>query len=796
MSREDELIRENEALRHRLSRLTEASLRMNESLDFDVVLQGVLDSARSLTGARYGVMTLHDDGGQVQDFLSSGMTSEEAGALWDMSGHVRLYEYLGSISQPLRLHDLLGHIRSAGLPEFPPPLAAGPVISFLASPMLHRGERVGNIYLAEKEHGEEFTQEDEETLVMFASQATMVVSYARRYRDERQSRTDLETLIDTSPVGVVVFDARTGALMSFNREVRRIFEYLWEADQPLGELMKVLTIRRGDGQEISLQEFPLTQLLNDAETVRAEEIVVQMPDGRSVSALMNATPIRSEAGEVSSLVVTLQDMTPLEDLERLRAEFLATVSHELRTPLTSIKGSVTTLLDTSTALNPTETLQFHRIINSQTDRMRELISDLLDVARIDTGTLSVSPEPTDVAVLVAEVQNAFLSVRLGRKLQVDLSPDLPWVLADRLRILQVLNNLLSNADRHSDETSTIRVTAAREGPHVAISVTDEGRGVSVERLPHLFRKFTRIEGDARRNDVEGTGLGLSICKGIVEAHGGRIWAESDGPGMGARFTFTIPVSEESQTVATVSPASLPVRSSLEAGDARMRVLVVEDDPQALRYVRDVLSRAGYVPVATENPEEALRLAQSEKLRLALLDLVLPGIDGIDLMKKIRAVADVPVIFLSAYGRDEIVTRALDSGAVDYVVKPFSPTELVARIRVALRNQTASRSSEPFVLGELVIDYGRRSVTLGGSLVRLTAIEYRMLVELSANAGRVSTYDHLLQRVWGESSSSDLRPMRTALSSIRRKLRDDADNPTYIFTEPRIGYRMARSETSE
>ena len=224
--------------------------------------------------------------------------------------------------------------------------------------------------------------------------------------------------------------------------------------------------------------------------------------------------------------------------------------------------------------------------------------------------------------------------------------------------------------------------------------------------------------------------------------------------------------------------------------------MVEDDPQALRYVRDVLSKAGYAPVATENPEEALRLAQGKKLHLALLDLVLPGIDGIDLMKKIRDVTDIPVIFLSAYGRDEIVTRALDSGAVDYVVKPFSPTELVARIRVALRNQAASRPSEPFVLGELVIDYANRSVTLGGSPVRLTAIEYRILVELSANAGRVSTYDLLLQRIWGESGSNDLRPMRTALSSIRRKLRDDADNPTYIFTEPRIGYRMARGETPE
>ena len=548
------------------------------------------------------------------------------------------------------------------------------------------------------------------------------------------------------------------------------------------------------GREISLQEFPLTQLLNDAETVRAEEIVVQMPDGRSVSALMNATPIRSEAGEVTSLVVTLQDMTPLEDLERLRAEFLATVSHELRTPLTSIKGSVTTLLDTSAALNPAEILQFHRIINSQTDRMRELISDLLDVARIDTGTLSVSPEPTDVAILVAEAQNAFLSVEPTRKLQIDLSPDLPWVLADRLRILQVLNNLLSNADRHSDETSTIHVTVARESSHVAISVADEGRGVSVERLPHLFRKFIRIEGDDRRNDVEGTGLGLSICKGIVEAHGGRIWAESDGPGMGARFTFTIPVTEEPQSTAA-SSALLPARSSRQAEDMQARVLVVEDDLQALRYVRDVLSRAGYVPVATENPEEALRLAQGENPHLALLDLVLPGIDGIDLMKKIRDVTDVPVIFLSAYGRDEIVTRALDSGAVDYVVKPFSPTELVARIRVALRNQAASRSPEPFVLGELVMDYARRSVTLGGSPVQMTAIEYRLLVELSANAGRVLTYDYLLRRVWGAENSGDLRPMRTALSSIRRKLRDDADNPTYIFTEPRIGYRMARGEMS-
>ena len=140
------------------------------------MLQGVLDSARSLTAARYGVITLLDDSGGVQDFLSSGMTGEEASQLWDLPDGLRLFEYLGSISGPLRLPDLLGHIRSMGLPELRPPVAVGPVVSFLAAPVLHLGQRVGNVYLAEQEAGEEFTGEDEETLVMFASQAAMVIA--------------------------------------------------------------------------------------------------------------------------------------------------------------------------------------------------------------------------------------------------------------------------------------------------------------------------------------------------------------------------------------------------------------------------------------------------------------------------------------------------------------------------------------------------------------------------------------------------------------------------------------------
>ena len=453
MNQSDERDREIKALRDRLSRLSEASLRINESLDLDTVLQGVLDSARSLTDARYGVITLLDDSGRIQDFLSSGMTAEEAGQLWDLPGGMRLFEYLSGISEPLRLPDLLGHIRSLGLPEFRPPLALGPVVSFLAAPVLHWGQRVGDLYVAEKEGGEEFTPEDEETLVMFASQAAMVIANARRHREEQRARKDLETLVNTSPVGVVVFDARTGAPLSFNREALRIVDGLREPEQPPEQLLEVITVRRADGREVSLRELPLARALRAGETVRAEEIALRVPDGRSVTALVNATPIRSEEGEVESFVVTLQDMTPLEELERLRAEFLGMVSHELRTPLTSIKGSVTTLLEAASELDPAEMTQFFRIIRDQSDQMRYLIGDLLDVARIETGTLSVGPGPADVADMVDEAGNRFLSGGGRGNLHVALAPDLPPVMADRRRIVQVLSNLLSNAARYSPEGS-------------------------------------------------------------------------------------------------------------------------------------------------------------------------------------------------------------------------------------------------------------------------------------------------------------------------------------------------------
>ena len=781
------------ALRERLSLLGQASLRITQDLDFNSVLQGALDSARSLTNARYGVIVLHDGDGAAEEFLASGMTPEETERLWTAPGWPQHFRYLALLPGPLRVPDLTGHLRSLGLPDLQPPVAVSEQVSFLAFPVLHQGERMGSIYLAEKRDGPEFSPEDEDTLALFAAQAALAIANARQHREERRARAGLETLVDTSPVGVVVFDAATGAPVSFNREALRIVDGLRQPDQSPVDLLGVVTLRRADGREVSLQEFPMAQLLRAGETVRAEEITLRVPGGRSVSALLNATPIMGEDGAVESFVVTMQDLTPLEEAERLRADFLATVSHELLAPLTSIKGSAATLLGSATDLEPSLARQFFRIIEDQADHMKELVSDLLDVARIETGALPVSPEPAEVDRLVDRARSAFGSGGGQHPLEIDVPAGLPLVLADRRRIVQVLVNLLSNAARHSPADSAIRVSAVRDGVHVALSVSDEGRGIPAERLPHLFRKFSGAEAGEHSGN---TGLGLAICKGIVEAHGGRIRAESDGVGLGARFTFTLPTMGEVES----GPAGgLPPASSRasqrrqEEAEAAVRVLAVDDDPQALRYVRDTLVRAGYEPLVTGDPQEALRLMDEERPQLALLDLMLPGADGVELMQAILDIDDVPVIFISAYGRDDLVARAFDSGAVDYVVKPFSPTELAARIRAALRRRAVSEPLEPYVHGDLTVDFTQRRATLGGEPVRLVALEYRLLAELAAHAGQVLTYERLLERVWGRRGGGDLRPMRTVVGRLRRKLGDDADHPTYVFNEPRVGYWVPGGE---
>ncbi len=620
-----------------------------------------------------------DDSGRPHDLFSTGLNAAEHQRLLDAPAGMQFFTYLNNLSQPLRTPDFPSRAKAKGFPGYCP-LPAGP---FLAAPIRHQGAGFGSICLAREKGEQGFSREDEELLTLFSSLAAIVIESTRRFRQARQAALSLKTVIETTPVGVAVFNPQSGDPTSLNEAAMKIFKGLDPTNRRLKQIVDSLKVRWSDGQEMSLAELVFTQLQPGKVPLRAEELVLSVPGGRSMAVLVNTSLLKMQDDEVKSVVVTLQDLSWMEELEKLRAEFLGMVSHELRSPLTSIQGSASNLRESLHTFNPDEMLQFIRIIEMQAGRMRDLIRELLDVARIETGSLSVTPEPYDAALLVDEACNTFLSGGGRDNVSVDLESDLPRVMADRWRTVQVLENLLSNAAKYSPEPSVIRVSAALDDGRVAFSVADDGRGISAERLPYLFRKFARLHGEEGERKTMGTGLGLAICKGIVEAHGGRIWAESAGTGLGTRFTFTLPVADQ-------RPENAAGRLSLHANETPAhsqepaRILAVDDDPQTLRHVRNVLSRTGYAPIVTGRPEEVLHIMKSHLPHLVLMDPMLPGNDGIELMKRILATAEVRVIFLSANGSDEVIITALDAGAVDYIVKPFSPTELVARVSAALR----------------------------------------------------------------------------------------------------------------
>lgn len=761
-------------LRERIEALNEAILRVNDRLELAVVLQKVVDRACELTNSKSGIICLIDEFGDVQDYVTCGISDEERRGFEEWNEGRQLFAHLRDLPGPTRLTNLPDYVKSKG---FSPRLMRDEML--LVMPMRHHGELLGNFFLSEKKDGAEFTIDDEETLEVFASQAASSIANARAFSREERALADLAAVIETSPIGVVVFDGKTGLPTSFNREARSLVESLRGIGQEPEDLLDMVTCRFVDGSEIDLAELPMAKAMADAAKLRAEEVVISRQDGRSVRALINVTPIRND-DEIVSVVVTMQSLESLDEIERLRTEFVSMVSHELRSPLAAIKGAATTVLESTRTIAHSEVLQFFRIVNAQADHMQSLIADLLDAGRIETGTLSVNTETCDLVDLLDRARSMFLNRGAEHTIQIDLPHDMKQVMADPERIVQVLGNLFANAARHSPASRPIKVLAEIQDVYVSVSVEDAGNGVDPDILPHLFRKHVMsVSGETTFDRA--TGLGLAICKGLVEAHGGRIRAENLENGNGSRFTFTLPIVSSTDTANDrLENHTTPV------GAYKKCILVVDDDPVTLRFVRNTLTEAGFEAFTTGDVETLANLIRDIRPDLVLLDLVLPGIDGIELMKTIPELNDVPVIFISGYGRDETIARALGTGAADYIVKPFSPTELCARVSAAIRlRETPSSLS----FGALTIDFSRRFVFLKGLEISLTSKEYDVLRVLTQNAGKVVTFEYLIRHAWRRRGGENMQRVRAFIRKLRVKLEDDAANPTYIFNVHGVGYRF-------
>ncbi len=774
-----------------LSLLANISSPIVSSPNLPNLLHAVIDGARAVTGACYGALEVFDRAGRVQVSAASGGPQDDKAPDAVRQEDVELLAWLRHHSRPLRLEHASAHPRIVALSQHAVASAA-----FLGIPIRCGSEALGALCVMGRTGGGEFTATDENALVLLASQAALAICNTERCQREMAAHAEVEagqrlqTLVEMSPVGVLVVDAATQRIALVNREMQRLTRSPCVPGDLVDQCRRGIVYRRADGSMYASNELPIERAMREGENVRAEEVRFEFADGGSAPTLISAAPVYSPEGQIRAGVSIIQDISPLEDVERLRSEFLGMVSHELKTPLAAIKGAAATVLGSPEPFSPVETRELFSIINNQSDRLRGMVDNVLQMASIESGSLSISPAPVELGALLRDAVASFTRVEGGRDIRVPDPRDLPTVQVDRARILQVMANLLSNAAKFSQPESPITISAERDSTQVIVHVRDQGRGIPREKLPHLFRKFSRIHenGDSR---LSGTGLGLAISKGIVEAHGGRIWAETPGEGLGSTFSFTLPLAMQQPVLARGAGAEAPAHRVTE----RAQVLIMDDEVPTLRYVQRHLRQAGYQPLPAVSAAEVVTLVEHKQPALVLLALHVTEVNGIDLFRRIRAISSVPVIILAASDDQDATARALNAGVDDYITKPFSSSELLARVAAALRhrpNTDANEERPSFAVGGLTVNFAERRVTVGGHEVHLTATEYKVLRELVVHAGQVLTHDQLLRRAWGPEYSQEPELVRSLVRHLRQKLGEDARRPRYILTERQVGYHMSRA----
>ncbi|HEX2672151.1 MAG TPA: ATP-binding protein, partial [Polyangiaceae bacterium] len=387
-----------------------------------------------------------------------------------------------------------------------------------------------------------------------------------------------------------------------------------------------------------------------------------------------------------------------EASSRAKDEFLATVSHELRTPLNAMLGW-SQLLTNNTL--PADKLEHaFEVIQRNVLAQSRLVEDLLDVSRIVSGQMRLDVRPVEpIRVVSAAIESAKPALEAKHiQLEVDLDVNAGQILGDATRVQQIVWNLLSNATKFTDKNGKITVRVARVDGSVEIVVSDTGQGIDPEFLPFVFDRFRQADGSfARRHG--GLGLGLAIARHLVELHGGTIKVESAGTNCGSHFVVRLPYAG-SRNASTQTTGSIPVvdfepPSRLTAPELRgIRVLVVDDDDDSRDLVVSILEKCEAITFAASSAEQALSMLVHDHPDVLVSDIGMPGMDGYELVRAIRALPDeraqrVPAVAVTAYARQEDQRRALAEGFQLHVAKPIEPAAFAQAVARLSRNTLLS-----------------------------------------------------------------------------------------------------------
>jgi len=552
---------------------------------------------------------------------------------------------------------------------------------------------------------------DDEVAQLARAMDSMSAALAKREAVLRDNEVRLRTIIESLAEGVIVRDAG-GKAVSFNEAALLILGCTREQMQAASFEAMPWRVLDASGQPLPIEQYPSARVQRSQMPAAGEILHIERSDGSRVWIEVNTVPFLLDEddtprGTVSSFVDVTQRLEAQRALEsmnaeleqrvkertqelvtaldaaerasRAKSEFLSRMSHELRTPLNAILGFAQILQLKADAL-PAPARDQLRQIETAGWHLLELINEVLDLSRIESGTVTVSREPVAVAPLVTECVR--MAEPLARRHDVQLASRADdaaglHAIGDRTRLRQVVTNLLSNAIKYNRPggTATVAVTHAAEG-RIEIAVADTGRGFTQQQLEQLFQPFNRL--GAERGPVEGTGIGLVITKRLVELMGGTLDVATTA-GAGSVFTIRLPAAQGG-AAAVPAPASV---QPAPATDGARTVLYIEDNPSNVELLASVLAlRPGLQLVTAADGTNGLALARSRRPDLIVVDVALPDIDGFEVCRRLRAdaaFARAPIVALSANAMPADIAKGRGAGFDAYLTKPLDVPAFLAEL---------------------------------------------------------------------------------------------------------------------
>ena len=442
------------------------------------------------------------------------------------------------------------------------------------------------------------------------------------------------------------------------------------------------------------------------------------------------------------------------EFDKENKELISNISHDLKTPITAVKGYVEGIMD-GVANTPEKMDRYIRTIYNKANEMDRLINELTFYSKIDTNRIPYTFSKIHIADYFDDCVEE-LNLELDAQ-HVDLTyfnylEDDPIVIADAEQIKRVINNIVSNSIKYMDKShKVINIRLRDVGDFVQVEIEDNGKGIATKDLTKIFDRFYRT--DASRNSTRGgSGIGLSIVKKILEDHGGKVWPPAKKGG--------------NHDVLCIKKIS--------GGTCFMsKILIVEDEESIADLEKDYLELSGFEVEIENQGDTGLVRAVKEDFDLLILDLMLPEVDGFEICREVREKKDIPIIMVSAKKDDIDKIRGLGLGADDYMTKPFSPSELVARVKAHLARYdrlvgNGKKENDVVEIRGIKIDKTARRVWVNGEEKQFTTKEFDLLTFLAENPNRVFTKEELFREIWDMESIGDIATVTVHIKKIREK----------------------------